>query len=197
LAQRSIQPSRGEAVGAAPKRPSSKANGGTRQTGWVNIEWVDIESVDIEWVDTERAHIKRVNVELVGVELAGVELVRVEAVRVEAVRKGADYQRVGSQGIESGQKPTRRSFVRRRIALLFSVAALAITGMGVASASGSSGGPSTHVHIVMPGESLWSIARGVKPEGDVRPLVAKLRHQLLNATLMPGDELVVPTTTNR
>ena len=84
---------------------------------------------------------------------------------------------------------------RRRLAVLMGVTVLTITGIGVASASGSSGrstGPSTHVRVVMPGESLWSIAREVKPSGDVRPLVAKLRGQLSGAILQPGDELVVP-----
>jgi hypothetical protein len=39
---------------------------------------------------------------------------------------------------------------------------------------------------------LWSIASGLEPGGDPRPLVAQLEQQLHGAQLIPGDELRVP-----
>jgi LysM repeat protein len=89
--------------------------------------------------------------------------------------------------------PSAQVVRRRRFAVVLGVGMLTLTGVGVASASvGRSSAPTTEVHVVMPGESLWSIAREAKASGDVRPLVAKLRKQLGGGVLQPGDELIVP-----
>ena len=48
------------------------------------------------------------------------------------------------------------------------------------------------MHVVLPGESLWSIARDAKPKGDIRRLVAQLGEQVDGSQLQPGDELIVP-----
>lgn len=46
---------------------------------------------------------------------------------------------------------------------------------------------------VVPGDTLWSIARSQKPSGDVRPLVAKIaRLNNVGAQLSPGSMLVLP-----
>ena len=89
---------------------------------------------------------------------------------------------------------SRRTVLRRRrIAVALGVGLLTLTGVGVASASvGRSGHSATAVHVVLPGESLWSIARDAKPSGDIRPLVARLGRQLAGGLLQPGDELIVP-----
>jgi nucleoid-associated protein YgaU len=48
------------------------------------------------------------------------------------------------------------------------------------------------VVVVEPGDSVWSIARSLQPEGDVRPLV----HTIVQANgaepLQPGQEILVP-----
>ena len=99
----------------------------------------------------------------------------------------------GAPSWQTGRRSQAVVLRRRRLLVAVGVALLTLTGVGVASASsGRSTGPTTVVRVVMPGESLWSIAREVKPHGDVRPLVAKLRQQVVGPTLQPGDELLVP-----
>lgn len=48
------------------------------------------------------------------------------------------------------------------------------------------------VVVVEPGDSVWSIARSIQPEGDLRPLV----HRIIQANganpIQPGQQLVVP-----
>ena len=58
-----------------------------------------------------------------------------------------------------------------------------------ASAVKVSGG---YIYTARPGDTLWSIASGLEPGGDPRPLVAQLEQQLHGAQLIPGDELRVP-----
>jgi nucleoid-associated protein YgaU len=48
------------------------------------------------------------------------------------------------------------------------------------------------VRIVQPGDTLWTIARSFQPEGDVRPLVARLAKAQGGAPLQPGQRVVLP-----
>lgn len=90
----------------------------------------------------------------------------------------------------SARRASRRGAVlrRRRVAaLVFSVAALlgavrAVAAFGAGPASGSERRPP--IHVVQPGETLWSIAESLDP-GDVRGLVRRL------AKLNGGDELKI------
>lgn len=91
------------------------------------------------------------------------------------------------------RRPGRDLVRRRRTAVVFFVGLLTLTGVGVASAtSGRGDSVRTAVHVVLPGESLWSIARDAKPKGDIRRLVAQLGEQVDGSQLQPGDELIVP-----
>jgi LysM repeat protein len=47
------------------------------------------------------------------------------------------------------------------------------------------------VHIVQPGESVWSIARAYQPSGDVRALVDVLVASNGGSTLLPGQALTI------
>ena len=47
-------------------------------------------------------------------------------------------------------------------------------------------------YVVQPGDTLWSIARSLQPEGDVRPLVRGLSTANGGATLAVGQVLAVP-----
>ena len=70
------------------------------------------------------------------------------------------------------------------------------------SVAGSRRGPPTvdlpvsaagaRVHVVQPGDTLWTIARSFQPTGDVRPLVARLAHSRGAAPLQPGDRIAMP-----
>jgi Tfp pilus assembly protein FimV len=99
--------------------------------------------------------------------------------------------------------PPAPAYLRRRLLVLglvlASVVLVARAGTSVAVAFG--GGPasaaerlaSNPVHVVQPGETLWSIARQLHPNGDIRPLV----HALLqlnggSATLEVGQRVRLP-----
>jgi hypothetical protein len=81
---------------------------------------------------------------------------------------------------------------------------LAVVVLGVAAVSTASGdGPPTvddrapspvaSVAVVArPGDTLWSIARQIQPEGDVRPLVDVLAAQRQGRPLAPGDVVAWP-----
>jgi hypothetical protein len=82
------------------------------------------------------------------------------------------------------------------IVLALAVAAGAFAGLVPGPGTGSASAPvvagAGAAVVVQPGDSYWSIARGLQPEGDVRPLVHRL--QLLNGgvALRPGMEVVLP-----
>lgn len=52
---------------------------------------------------------------------------------------------------------------------------------------------SVEVHVVRPGDTIWSIARRVQPEGDLRPLVDRITRLRGPGTLQVGEEIAVPT----
>jgi len=49
-----------------------------------------------------------------------------------------------------------------------------------------------YIYTARPGDTLWSIASGLEPGGDPRPVVAELEQQLHGAQLVAGDELKLP-----
>ena len=49
------------------------------------------------------------------------------------------------------------------------------------------------VHVVQPGDTLWTIARRAQPSGDVRPLVHYLAERRQGAALQVGEKIIVPT----
>ncbi len=53
----------------------------------------------------------------------------------------------------------------------------------------ASGVPTVRVH---PGDTLWTIARDLQPDGDVRPVVDELVALNGGAALQPGQVLVLP-----
>lgn len=55
---------------------------------------------------------------------------------------------------------------------------------------------SREVYVVQPGDTLWRIARSLKPEGDVRPLVDQLARQLGGRALQAGTRLTLPPSIN-
>jgi hypothetical protein len=74
---------------------------------------------------------------------------------------------------------------------------LRVSPDGVAGTAGSSSallGPAPNgsaVYVVEPGDTLWSIARRLDPEGDPRPIVHRLSEQTGGAGLQPGQRLAL------
>lgn len=48
------------------------------------------------------------------------------------------------------------------------------------------------VVVVEPGDSVWSIARFIQPDGDLRPLVHRIVQANGAGPIQPGQQLVVP-----
>ncbi len=51
---------------------------------------------------------------------------------------------------------------------------------------------SASTHVVVPGDTLWSIARQLQPEGDVRPLVDALAAVRDGRPLQVGERIRLP-----
>lgn len=102
------------------------------------------------------------------------------------------------------RRRSRRTYLRRRLVLVVAVlwalvAAWALVG-GLGGGSLTAPEPSTArllpvsatVHVVQPGDTLWTIARRVQPEGDVRALVDRLEDAAGGASLQVGQRIVLP-----
>jgi hypothetical protein len=106
--------------------------------------------------------------------------------------------------LEGGRAPARVAqravYRRRQLAAVVGLALLVVTVLLLANAvvAKTAGGGTPHpvagtsapaVHVVQPGETLWSIARTIAPEGDVRLVVDRLVDLNGSAPLMVGQRL--------
>lgn len=109
--------------------------------------------------------------------------------------------------IEGGRAPGRvaqRAVYRRRrlvaaVVALVAVAALVLLANAVLVRTAGGGAPapvagtsSGAVHVVQPGDTLWSIAQGLDPAGDVRLVVDRLVDLNGRAPLTVGQRLQLP-----
>jgi nucleoid-associated protein YgaU len=100
---------------------------------------------------------------------------------------------------------TPATYRRRRAALAavlaLVVAVLLVTVAGVSSATDTveagvpaasvSGGDVGATHVVQAGDTVWSIARRLQPDGDVRSLVDRIVDRNGGAILTAGQRLVL------
>ena len=92
--------------------------------------------------------------------------------------------------------PSRATYRRRRVAAAVLVlASLAMAGKAGAALGGLPlAAPERHPaesrFVVQPGDSLWSIAERIQPDGDVRPVVDELSRARGGAPLVPGEVVV-------
>jgi hypothetical protein len=73
--------------------------------------------------------------------------------------------------------------------------ALGRIGGGPLATTGAPGGghvAAVRVWIVRPGDTLWSIAEAVDPNGDVRPLVDRLASEAGSSAIYPGESIAIP-----
>ena len=109
--------------------------------------------------------------------------------------------------LEGGRAPARLArqavYRRRRFAALVLVTlvvlgALLLANAVVARTAGGgnpypvAGTSSPLLHVVQPGDTLWSIARGLDPDGDVRLTVDRLVDLNGGAPLSVGQRLELP-----
>lgn len=106
-------------------------------------------------------------------------------------------------GWPTGRRQPSAAVRRWRAVLVLSAIAVCGTLLGAGSLAGA--GQATEppapvvpsaaaprpapVHVVQPGDTLWSVARSLQPDGDVRPLVARLRASSGGGPLVPGQRL--------
>ena len=66
------------------------------------------------------------------------------------------------------------------------------SSVGVAPVGADRSGPATQeIHVVQPGETLWSIASEVDPGGDVRATVDRLADLNGGAAIQVGQRLII------
>jgi Tfp pilus assembly protein FimV len=107
--------------------------------------------------------------------------------------------------------PSSATYRRRRAVALVLLVSLALGGLMLASRAVSAVGAAVlteapvaeptfaapaaatpaaaHRYVVQPGDTLWSIARQLQPEGDVRPLVDQLSARHGGSALQAGERL--------
>jgi hypothetical protein len=133
-------------------------------------------------------------------------LARNQAEWAVTVRPSADRPRRPLATPPRGRRVAGRRSARRRAhrRVVGGASLLVVVVMGVAALSAASGdGPPTDAsdrpapvasvaYVVRAGDTLWSIAREIQPQGDVRPLVDVLSAQRGGAPLLPGDVVAWP-----
>jgi hypothetical protein len=92
--------------------------------------------------------------------------------------------------------------VRRRVVAGVALLAAVVSGVLALTAVGGDGPPpaagerpapvASVAYVARPGDTLWSIAREIQPQGDVRPLVDELASLRHGAPLEPGDVVAWP-----
>lgn len=106
-------------------------------------------------------------------------------------------------GVQAPHRPAAAVFWRRRIAVLILVSLCLIGAVTVArwldggplATDGSAGvtvDPSQASYVVQPGDTYWDIARGLQPDGDIRPLVDRLQASRGAAPLQAGELVNLP-----
>ena len=120
-------------------------------------------------------------------------------------RRGLRARPTGKEGQVTPPVPSprRRASIevrRRRTILAMMGLALALLAFPLGGFGGAShtteSASAAQIHgssyVVRPGDSLWTIAERVDPNGDPRPLVAEMASELGTFTVVPGEQITIP-----
>ncbi len=120
---------------------------------------------------------------------------------------GAGPSRPALRVLEGGRAPgrvrqqavyRRRRIVAAAVLVLVTVVTLLLANAVVARSAGggtpvpAAGTSSSAVHVVQPGDTLWSVAADLAPGRDVRITVDQLRELNGGAPLVVGQRLLLP-----
>ena len=105
--------------------------------------------------------------------------------------------------VPADRRPAARAHLTRRgrLALLLVIAALLFTAFSLGRAGSSASGdssvpvaPRVEQTTVMPGDTLWSVAKRIAPDNDPREVVAQIRelNDLAGTQLQVGQQLLLP-----
>lgn len=135
------------------------------------------------------------------------------AIAVFPSRQGIRWQDEALASRRPVSRPTAAVYRRRRfVALVALLAVLAVMALGLqAVLGGFGGGPLTtseppgtgaftgglrpaamRTYTVQPGDTLWSIARGLGGGGDPRPVVDRLMAERQGRPLQVGERIALP-----
>jgi hypothetical protein len=104
---------------------------------------------------------------------------------------------IEGRGAVAACRQPRVVYVRRRlVALAVAAALLAVVafGLGVVRGAPATDDPrpiATRVHVVQPGDTLWSIARELEPTSDPRAVVDRLAALNGGSSVSVGQRLVL------
>jgi len=108
--------------------------------------------------------------------------------------------RVAQPARRSADRQPIRLTARGRAAVFFLLSVITLlliliaAGGTSADASATAGGPATASVVVQAGDSLWTIAKSLQPNGDPRSMMQTLveLNGLKGGELVPGQQLIVP-----
>ncbi len=136
--------------------------------------------------------------------LASVHRLVTDVLAAEPAVVGAIRRQTGSIGVGPPVKLSPSVYRRRRflvsVALGLLVSALSLLGGElIGRVTGTTGAPVVAavgepvIYVVQPGDTLWSIAGSINPEGrDVRSMVDRLAELAGGPILQPGQRIVLP-----
>ena len=104
---------------------------------------------------------------------------------------------IGSDAVPLRLTPRGRRLARTVIVLMAVLTALVLSVTSRSSSVEAGNAPAevaTTTVVVQPGQTLWTVARSIAPNADVRDTVARIQglNGITGSSVRPGQQLVVP-----